>query len=65
MKVYRVWYWDPCNGMNSRSEDKGIFATLDAAQTYVNERIGEPGSTRRKDNWDHDAYRIQTIEVHE
>ena len=67
MKVYRVWYWDPCNGIGGRSQDKGLFGNRQAAQKYINDRVGEPGSAQRlnPDNWDRDAYRITEEEVSE
>ncbi len=67
MKVYQVWYWDPCNGMGGRSDNKGLFTTREAAQAFINERVGEPGSVKRNDpnNWEHDAYRITEVEVNE
>jgi hypothetical protein len=63
--VFRVSYWDPCNGINGRSADKGLFASRELAQAYINERVGEPGSPQRlnPDNWDRDAYRIIEIPV--
>jgi hypothetical protein len=66
MNVYRVWYWDPCNGINGRSADKGMFSTREAAQKYINDRVGEPGSARRlnPDNWERDSYTIQEVPVH-
>jgi hypothetical protein len=64
-KVYRVSYWDPCNGMNSRSQNKGLFRSREAAEAYVNERIGKPGSAKRLDpnNWERDSYSITEVEV--
>lgn len=64
-KVFQVWYWDPCNGIGGRSENKGIYKSREAAQAFINERVGEPGSPKRLDpnNWDRDAYRISEIEV--
>lgn len=63
--VFRVSYWDPCNGINGRSQDKGVFSTREAAQKYINDRVGIPGSMKRlnPDNWDRDAYRITEIPV--
>jgi hypothetical protein len=65
MQVYRVWYWDPCNGIGGRSQDKGIFHSREAAQAYINDKVGAPGSSRRMDpdNWERDSYRIEPIEV--
>lgn len=59
MKVYSVSYWDPCNGMQGRSENRGLFATRELAQSYVEPRI------QGKDNWDKNAYTIHEIEVAE
>jgi hypothetical protein len=63
-KAFRVWYWDPCNGMNSRSQDKGLFKSREAAQKFINDRVGEPGSVKRlsPDNWERDSYSIQEVE---
>lgn len=64
-KVYQVWYWDPCNGIGGRSQSKGLFVTREAAQEYINERVGEPGSAKRlnPNNWERDAYRISEMKV--
>ena len=61
----RVWYWDPCNGIGGRSQEKGFFKNRQAAQEYINERVGEPGSRRRLDpnNWERDSYRIEELDV--
>lgn len=65
--VYQVSYWDPCNGIGGRSQDKGLFATREAAEKFINDRVGEPGSAQRLDpnNWDRDAYSITEKEVAE
>ena len=64
-KVYQVRYWDPCNGIGGRSQSKGHFATREAAERFINDKVGEPGSAKRLDpnNWDRDAYSISEIEV--
>lgn len=63
-ELVRVWYWNPCNGIGGRSEDKGVF-TKEAAERYINERVGEPGSAKRNNpnNWDRDAYSMVPVEV--
>lgn len=64
-RVFRIWYWDPCNGMGGRSKDCGTFKHRKDAEAFINEQVGEPGSPKRLDenNWDRDAYRVEVIEL--
>lgn len=67
--VFKVTYFDPCNGMNSSSVSKGLFDTRESAESYINEKIGMPGSAKRlnPNNLDAvtNAYRIKELEMSE
>jgi hypothetical protein len=54
MTIFKVTYWDPCNGMGGTTKTKGYFLTEKMAQRYI-----APLAV----GWDHDAYRIHPIEV--